>query len=176
MALQTVMYVASVFGEQELKLETSTLIVAILIIQLVGVLGAWLFSRLSARYGNTAGIAVALVIWIGVCVGAYYLPEKNYGGFYALGAAVGLVMGGSQSLSRSTYSKLLPATEDHASFFSFYDVTEKLSIVVGTFVWGLFDTLFGNMRTGIIALAVFFVLGLVVLRTVKDVKLKPLKG
>ncbi|HYG14261.1 MAG TPA: MFS transporter [Bacteroidia bacterium] len=174
MGLQTVMYVASVFGEVVIKLETIHLIITILIIQLVGVLGAILFSRLSARFGNVASITVALILWMVICGGAYILPEKNFPGFAALGGLVGLVMGGSQAISRSTYAKLLPVeTEDHASFFSFYDVTEKLSIVIGTFVWGLIDNLL-DMRSGIFALAVFFVLGIIVLRRVRDVRLSGL--
>ncbi len=175
MALQTVMYVASVYGEKEIQLETTNLIITILIIQLVAILGAVLFSRLSAWYGNVISLSTALVIWVGICVGAYFLPAKDYTGFYILGAAVGLVMGGSQAISRSTYSKLLPAdTEDHASFFSFYDVAEKLSIVLGMFVWGLIDNMI-DMRSGILALVTFFVIGLVLMQTVKDEKLAPIK-
>jgi MFS transporter, UMF1 family len=176
MGLQTVMYVASQYGEKVIQLETVNLIITILIIQLVAIGGAVLFSRLSAKLGNIASLSIALVIWVGICIGAYYLPAKDYTGFYLLGAAVGLVMGGSQALSRSTYSKLLPVdTEDHTSFFSFYDVTEKLSIVLGTFVWGLIDNLL-DMRTGILALIIFFIFGLIFLQVVKDKKLNPLKA
>lgn len=172
MALQTVMYVASVYGEKDIKLDTASLITAILIIQLVAVGGAVLFSRLSAHFGNVMSVSTALVIWVGICIGAYYLPEGDATGFYVLGGLVGLVMGGSQAISRSTYSKLLPTeTSDHASFFSFFDVTEKLSIVVGMFVWGLMDNLV-DRRTGILALVVFFVLGLLLLQRVKDDKIK----
>ncbi len=175
MALQTVMYVASVYGEKEIQLETTNLIITILIIQLVAILGAVIFSRISSKFGNIVSLSIALIIWVGICVGAYFLPAKDYTGFYILGAAVGLVMGGSQAISRSTYSKLLPHdTEDHASFFSFYDVAEKLSIVLGMFVWGLIDNLF-DMRSGILALVTFFVIGLALMQTVKDEKLAPAK-
>jgi MFS transporter, UMF1 family len=176
MGLQTVMYVASQYGEKVIQLETTNLIITILIIQLVAIGGAVLFSRISAWFGNVPSLTIALVIWVGICIAAYYLPVKDYTGFYILGAAVGLVMGGSQSLSRSTYSKLLPTdTEDHTSFFSFYDVTEKLSIVLGTFVWGLIDNLL-DMRTGILALIIFFIIGLILLQVVKDKKLKPISS
>ena len=173
MALQTVMYVASVFGSEVVKLETSELIITILLIQLVAIGGAFIFSRLSAKYGNIISLSIALAIWVIVSSGAYFLNEGDSNLFYILGASVGLVMGGAQSLSRSTYAKLLPAdTEDHASFFSFYDVAEKLSIVFGTFVWGFIDNLFG-MRNGLFALVLFFIVGIVLLQAVKDDKLKP---
>lgn len=175
MALQTVMYVASVFGSEVVKLETSELIITILLIQLVAIGGAFIFSRLSAKYGNIISLTIALAIWVVVSSGAYFLNEGDSNLFYILGASVGLVMGGAQSLSRSTYAKLLPAdTEDHASFFSFYDVAEKLSIVLGTFVWGFIDNLFG-MRNGLFALVLFFIVGIVLLQAVKDTKLKPAK-
>ncbi len=173
MALQTVMYVASIFGSEVVKLETSELIITILLIQLVAIGGAFLFSRLSAKYGNIKSLTVALIIWSFIGAGAYFIGEGNSTRFYILGALVGLVMGGAQSLSRSSYAKLLPTdTEDHASFFSFYDVAEKLSIVLGTFVWGFIDNLFG-MRNGLFALVVFFIIGIILLQTVKDDKLKP---
>lgn len=173
MGLQTVMYVASVFGEEVIKLETTQLIITILLIQLVAIGGAVLFSRISSNFGNIFSITVALIIWVLVCIGAYLLPEKEYTGFYLLGSAVGLVMGGVQAISRSTYAKLVPKdTPDHASFFSFYDVTEKLSIVIGTFVWGLIDNLV-DMRSGILGLIVFFAIGLLMLQGVNDKRLKP---
>lgn len=173
MALQTVMYVASIFGSEVVKLETSELIITILLIQLVAVLGAFIFSRLSGAYGNIASLSVALIIWVGICIGAFYIGEGDSTMFYMLGAMVGLVMGGAQALSRSTFAKLLPTdTEDHASFFSFYDVAEKLSIVIGTFIWGYIEVLFGQ-RNGLFALVLFFVIGLILLQVVRDDKLRP---
>lgn len=173
MGLQTIMYIASIFGEKIIELETAQLIITILIIQLVGVGGSYLFSQLSKAKGNTFSLIISVILWVGICIGGYLLPAGEFVGFYILGALVGLVMGGIQAISRSTYSKLLPGdTEDHASFFSFFDVTEKIAIVIGMFVWGLIDNMVG-MRNGILALIIFFVMGLIILIRVKDDKLKP---
>jgi MFS transporter, UMF1 family len=164
--VQTVMYVATIFGIEELKLADSALIVTILIIQLVAIAGAYAFAYLSGRFGNIRALIVAVIIWIGICIGAYFIRSEV--DFYVLAAIVGSVMGGVQSLSRSTYSKLIPATTiDHASFFSFYDVTEKVSIVLGTLAYGLVAQLTGSMRNSILALIVFFVLGLIFLSMVR---------
>ncbi|NNM16532.1 MAG: MFS transporter, partial [Bacteroidia bacterium] len=129
MGVQTVMYVAALFGDKELKLESEQLIITILIIQFVAIGGAYLFSYLSSKFGNINTLIMAVLIWIGICIGAYNVYTVN--SFYILAVAVGLVMGGIQSLSRSTYSKILPKTEDHATYFSFYDVAEKIGIVIG---------------------------------------------
>lgn len=161
MAVQTVMYVATIFGSDELKMPGQSLIITILLIQLVAIPGAYGFSRLSEAVGNTYALMVAVVIWIGICAGAYYVQDQMQ--FFALAAVVGLVMGGIQSLSRSTYSKLIPATTDTASYFSFYDVTEKTSIVFGTLVYGLIEQLTGSMRNSVLALLVLFVIGFVLL-------------
>ncbi|MVM33719.1 MFS transporter [Spirosoma sp. HMF4905] len=161
MAVQTVMYVATIFGSDELKLPGQSLIITILLIQLVAIPGAYGFSRLSERLGNTHALMVAVLIWIGVCTAAYFVQTESQ--FFILAAVVGLVMGGIQSLSRSTYSKLIPATTDTASYFSFYDVTEKTSIVFGTLVYGLIEQLTGSMRNSILALLVLFVIGFVLL-------------
>ncbi|WP_162426947.1 MFS transporter [Pontibacter pudoricolor] len=166
MGVQTVMYVATIFGIEELKLADSALIVTILIIQLVAIAGAYAFAFLSGKFGNIRALIVAVIIWIGICIGAYFIRSEV--DFYVLAAIVGSVMGGVQSLSRSTYSKLIPATTiDHASFFSFYDVTEKVSIVLGTLAYGLVAQLTGSMRNSILALIVFFVLGLIFLSMVR---------
>ena len=161
MGVQTVMYVATIFGSDELKLPGQSLIIIILLIQVVAIPGAFGFSWLSARIGNTYALMTAVVIWIGVCAAAYYIQTESQ--FFALAAIVGLVMGGIQSLSRSTYSKLIPATTDTASYFSFYDVTEKTSIVFGTLVYGLIEQITGSMRNSVLALLVLFVIGLVLL-------------
>lgn len=161
MAVQTVMYVATIFGSDELKLPGQSLIITVLLIQLVAIPGAYGFSRLSEWLGNTYALMTAVLIWIAVCAGAYYVQTQTQ--FFMLAAVVGLVMGGIQSLSRSTYSKLIPVTKDTASYFSFYDVTEKTSIVFGTLVYGLIEQLTGSMRNSILALLLLFILGFILL-------------
>src|SRR5690606_6624663 len=124
--------------------------------------GAYLFSRVSARTGNKRALLIMIAIWIGICVVAYFIQTPSQ--FYVLAAVVGLVMGGIQSLSRATYSKLIPAnTINHASYFSFYDVTFNLSIVFGTFSYGLINQLTGSMRYSALVLALYFVVGMVLL-------------
>ena len=165
MAVQTVMYIAGLFGDKELHLPADKLIITILVIQLVAIGGAYLFSKLSSRFGNIRALMIAVVAWIGICIGAWFVYD--FTGFVIVAFCVGMVMGGIQSLSRSTYSKMLPETNDHASFFSFYAVTEKLAIVFGTLTYGLIEELTGSMRNSILALIVFFILGLIGLMTVK---------
>jgi UMF1 family MFS transporter len=169
MGVQTVMYVATIFGSDELKMEGQSLIITILLIQLVAIPGAYGFSRLSERIGNTHALMVAVVIWIGICAGAYFVQTQAQ--FFALASVVGLVMGGIQSLSRSTYSKLIPATTETASYFSFYDVTEKLSIVLGTLVYGLIEQLTGSMRNSVLGLLVLFVVGFLLLWRIPSQKM-----
>lgn len=164
MGVQTVMLAATLYGKSELGIPTENLIVAILIIQLVAIAGAWLIARLSGRIGNLNTLMLCVVVWIGICVAGYLIPARNPPAFYALAGVVGFVMGGIQSLARSTYSKLMPPTRDTASFFSFYDVSEKLSIVIGMFSFGLVQELTGSQRNAVLALMVFFVLGLILLR------------
>ncbi len=165
MGVQTVMLVAANFGEKILKLGTAKLIITILIIQLVAIFGATIMSRLSKIYGNIKVLMFVLIIWMLVCISAYFIQNDSQ--FYVLAAIVGLVMGGIQSLSRSTYSKFLPEnTPDTASFFSFYDVTEKIAIVMGLFSFGFIEELTGNMRNSTLFLVVFFAIGLVLLWSV----------
>lgn len=164
MGVQTVMLVAIDFGIKVLNLENIKLIITAVIIQLVAIIGAVGMSRLSAKYGNFRVIIITVFLWIGVCIAAYFITTEYH--FYILAALVGLVMGGIQSLSRSTYSKLMPDTKDTASFFSFYDVTEKLAIVIGLFSFGIiedFTQKHGGMRNSVLILIVFFVLGLLML-------------
>jgi UMF1 family MFS transporter len=158
MGVQTVMLVAIDFGIKELKLENTKLIITAVIIQIVAIVGAIGMSRLSALYGNIKILALTVCLWIAVCIAGYFMQTELH--FYIIASLVGLVMGGIQSLSRSTYSKLMPETKDTASFFSFYDVTEKFAIVIGLFSFGLIEGLTQNMRNSILALVVFFVLGL----------------
>lgn len=169
MGVQTVMYVATLFGIEVLKLPSEALIITILIIQLVAIAGAYGFAALSARYGNIRALIIAVIVWIGICVAAYFITTAME--FYILAAVVGSVMGGIQSLSRSTYSKLIPATtQDHASYFSFYDVTEKISIMLGTLAYGAIAQATGSMRYSILALVLFFALGLIFLSLIKGKK------
>lgn len=157
--VQTVMYLAALFGTDVLHLSSNVLIATFLVIQLVGALGAWLFARVSGRIGNRQTLIVMNVTWIGICIGAYYTTTAVQ--FYVLAVFVGLVMGGIQSLSRATYSKLIPRNAiAHASYFSFYDVAFNVSIVIGVFSFGLIDHLTGNMRYSALFLALYFILGL----------------
>jgi len=161
MGVQTVMLAATAFGKKVLNLETSQLISIILIIQLVAIAGAYIMSKLSEKFGNLQVLLFVVFIWIGVCIAAYFTQTATQ--FYILAGIVGLVMGGIQSLSRSTYSKLMPTTHDTASFFSFYDVTEKIAIVIGMFSFGFIDQITGSMRNSILALLVFFAGGAIIL-------------
>ena len=161
MGVQTVMLVAIDFGIKILKLADDKLIITAVIIQLVAIAGAVAMSKLSATYGNIKVLIFTVLLWIGVCITGYFITTEVH--FYILASLVGLVMGGIQSLSRSTYSKFMPETKDTASFFSFYDVTEKLAIVIGLFSFGLIEGLTGNMRNSLLALIVFFALGLLML-------------
>jgi UMF1 family MFS transporter len=171
MAVQTVMLVATYFGEQEINWEnseqkTTGLIVSILVIQIVAVFGALFTSLLANIWGNIKTLIVINSIWIFICIGAYFVTEPYQ--FYTVAAIVGLVMGGIQSLSRSTFSKLIPETKDTTSFFSFYDVAEKIGIVIGMLIYGFIDQITGSMRNAILFLVVFFATGVLLLfRTLK---------
>lgn len=171
MGVQTVMYVATIFGDKELHLESTALIITILLLQVVGILGAYLFAKLSERIGNTRALSWSVFIWMCICVAGYFVQAGW--SFYALAAVIGLTMGAIQSLSRSTYSKIIPEnTPNTAAFFSFFDVTEKLSIVIGTAVFGIIAQITGSMRNSILSLIVFFVLGLLFLLTLRGKKLR----
>jgi len=175
MGVQTIMLAAANFGEKVMNLGTAKLIMIILIIQIVAIFGAILMSKLSEKFGNIKVLILVVLIWIGVCVFAYGITTENQ--FFVTAAVVGLVMGGIQSLSRSTFSKLIPEnTPDTASFFSFYDVTEKLAIVAGLFSFGFIEELTGNMRNSIIALGCFFIIGLLILFMVLNAERKSQKN
>jgi len=161
MGVQTVMLVAIDFGIKELQLENSKLIITAVIIQVVAIAGAFGMSRLSAVFGNIKVLIFTVMLWIAVCIAGYFMQTELH--FYIIASLVGLVMGGIQSLSRSTYSKLMPETKDTASFFSFYEFTEKLAIVIGLFSFGLIEGITHSMRNSILALIVFFALGLLFL-------------
>ena len=169
--VQTIILLATIFGSIELGLGTTNLIVTVLLIQFVAILGAYVFSKVSKKYGNFKAIKITLVIWILVCLAAFMLEKElpnvqNY--FYALGGLLGLVLGAIQSLTRSTYSKLLPKTQENATYFSFYDVTEKIAIVLGTFVFGFLIYLTGSMQWSVLSLGLFFIASLVVLSKLKS--------
>ncbi|WP_286895749.1 MULTISPECIES: MFS transporter [Sphingobacterium] len=160
--VQTLMIVASSFGEKILHLGAERLIATILLIQLVAILGAFLMSYLSTLFGNIKVLIVVVMIWIGICIAAFYLSTPLQ--FYIIAALVGLVMGGIQSLSRSTYSKLIPTDiKDTTAFFSFYDVTEKVAIVIGLFSFGFIEQVTHNIRYSALVLSLFFVIGLLLL-------------
>jgi len=161
MGILTTMFMAATFGEKELGLKEGILIPTIMIIQLVAMFGAWFFARLSGRIGNLGAMIVSVIIWILVCAYAFTITHAT--GFVIAAFFIGLVMGGSQSLARSTYSKMLPETTDHTSFFSFYDVTEKLATVAGTFSFGIIEAITGSMRYSVLAITVFFGVGLIFL-------------
>ncbi len=171
MGVQTVMLLATLFGSKELKLESGQLIPILLIIQFVAIIGATVFARLSEKKGNIFSLCTMIIIWMGVCVFAYTITSVNE--FYIVAVLVGLVMGGIQSLSRATFSKLLPAsTTEHASYFSFYDVTFHMSVVLGTFSYGIIEQISGSMRNSTLALASYFIIGFVILIFVKMPKIK----
>ncbi|MEO8415067.1 MAG: MFS transporter, partial [Ginsengibacter sp.] len=169
MGVQTIMLVAALFGSKQLKLPTEKLIITILIIQIVAIAGAHLMAKLSEKFGNFQTLLSVVIIWVLVCLGAYEIATISDRGvnaemyFYILAAVVGLVMGGIQSLSRSTYSKLMPVTKDTTSFFSFYDVTEKIGIVIGMFSFGLIEELTGSMKNSVLAVMCFFIIGFIIL-------------
>ncbi len=154
----------TLFGQEALGLPADKLIITILLMQFVAVAGATIISRLSNRFGNISTLMAVVLLWVVICISAYVVARLKESGhevelyFYAVAVGVGLIMGGVQALSRSTYSKLMPPTRDTASFFSFYDVTEKISIVIGIFTFGYIDEIFG-MKNSVLMLIVFFALG-----------------
>lgn len=173
MAVQTVMLIATYFGEEEIQWgsdgeRTMGLIISILLIQLVAILGATLTAKLSSALGNIRTLILVNLLWTAICWYAYFVVTPT--DFYIAAGFVGLVMGGIQALSRSTYSKYLPETTDTTSFFSFYDVAEKIGIVIGTFLYGYVAQATGSMRNAIIFLGLFFLLGAFLLIRVKTEK------
>jgi UMF1 family MFS transporter len=169
--VQTIILMAGIFGTI-LGLETANLIGTILLVQFVGILGAFVFSRLSNKIGNIKTLKITIAIWGLVCFIGFNLTKDTpnidiY--FYVLGALIGLVMGAIQSLARSTYSKLLPKTDDTASYFSFFDVTEKIALVVGMVTFGLLTSFF-TIQSSVLALGVFFLGAFITLSTIKKTK------
>lgn len=170
MGVQTIMLAATLYGKSELNIPTTNLILAILIIQIVAIPGAHLMAKLASKWGNFNTIMMAILIWIGGCIMGYYLPRNAIIPFYTLAIVVGFVMGGIQSVSRSTYSKLMPETHDTTSYFSFFDVTEKVAIVIGMFSFGFINEITGSQRNSILAITLFFIIGLVLLYRTSKLK------
>jgi UMF1 family MFS transporter len=171
--VQTIILLATIFGSTELGLKAIDLIITVLLIQIVAIAGAYVFSKISKKKGNILALKITIFIWMIVCFCAFLLHKELpnvaiY--FYSLGAVLGLVLGAIQSLARSTYSKLLPETQDHATYFSFYDVTEKIAIVLGTLVYGLLFAITDSMQWSVLCLALFFLASFIVLSTMKKTK------
>lgn len=163
MGVQTVMLAATLYGKSELAIPTENLIVAILIIQIIAILGSWLISKVSSKIGNIPTLILCVLFWIGNCYFGYKIPSNDVNSFYLLATSVGFVMGGIQSLSRSTYAKLMPVTHDTTSYFSFYDVAEKIAIVIGMFSFGFIQSITQSQRMSVLTLISFFIVGLILL-------------
>ncbi len=173
-AAQTIFYVAGLFGSKELGLPSGKLIMTILVIQIVGIFGALVFSKISGFIGNIKALQVILAIWIGITIGAYLLNKNNPNvdiHFYILAGFVGMVMGSIQALSRSTYSKMIPEdTQQHATYFSFYDFSEKIAIVLGTFSFGALEAITGSMKSAVLLMSFVFLLSMIILQFIRDKK------
>jgi len=160
--VQTVMLLATIFASKAVKWpkggEISGLIIAILIIQILAAIGAKIMSNVSLKIGNISTLKISVLVWIILCTGAYFISTPTQ--FYIMASGVGLVMGGIQSIARSTYSLYLPETTDHASYFSFYDVSEKIGIVIGMGFFALTEYCFDDIRYSVISVAMFFIIGL----------------
>ena len=168
-ALQTVLLIAAYFGEQEIIWpegeKTIGLIVSILLIQLIAIFGAIFTSKLSEKFGNIFTLIILNLFWAFLCIGAYFINQPLE--FYIAAGLVGLVMGGIQALSRSTFSKMIPKTENTTSYFSFFDVSQKISIVFGMTLFAFLDQITGSMRTSILVFVVIFLLGAFLLKRIK---------
>ena len=165
MAVQTIMLMASSFGIKEVKLATDELIVAIILVQIIAIPGSFIFSRLCQSFGNVKVLLLATSLWTGVCLFAYFLVDGSTMFFIAAGI-IGFMMGGTQSVNRSTYAKMLPDTEDTTSYFSFYEVLEKTGVVIGLFSWGYIEGFTGSMRNSLLVLIAFFAVAMVLLASI----------
>jgi MFS transporter, UMF1 family len=170
MGVQTVMFMAASFGEKEVHLNITQLITTVLLLEYLGIGGAFLFAWISKKAGNLKALGLAIFIWILICTGSYFIKTPLH--FYMAAFFIGLVMGGIQSLSRSTYAKMIPKTENNAGYFSFYDVCEKTAMMCGLVIYGYLDNLTGSMRHSIIWLALCFTIGLFLLIRVYKFNLK----
>ena len=170
-ALQTVILIATYFGEEEIvwassEQKTIGLIVSIMLIQIVGIFGAYATAAASKRFGNISTLVVVNSIWAVLCIFAFFIRTPIE--FYIAAGGVGMVMGGIQALSRSTYSKLIPETNDTTSFFSFYDVTEKVGIIIGMSMFGTIDQITGSMRNAILFFVILFISGALLLSRIPN--------
>ncbi len=165
MGVQTVMFMASSFGDKEIHLTITQLIITVLLLEYLGIAGAFLFAWISKKIGNIPALMIAVTMWIMICAGSYFIITPMH--FYIAAFFIGLVMGGIQSLSRSTYAKMIPQTHNNAAYFSFYDVCEKTAMMFGLVMWGYLDNLTGSMRNSIVALGIWFTIGLIFLFLVK---------
>ena len=169
--MQTIFLMATLFGKSEINLEQDKLIMTLLLIQIEAIIGAVLFSRLSRKIGNKNVISIAIVLWIVACLSAYFLNKENPNveyQFYVIAGIIGLVMGGLQAMSRSTYSKLLPENSmDNTTYFSFYDVLEKIAIIIGTFIFATIIEHYHNMRYAALSMSLFFFVGLILIQFLK---------
>lgn len=159
LAMQTIFLMAAMFGSSEIGMEDSELIMTILLIQIEAILGAWLFSYLSGKIGNKITLLIGVFIWIMTCIIGYMIQPNHPDvkmHFYGMAALVGLVMGGLQALSRSTYAKLLPETNDTTTYFSFYDIFEKFALFLGLVIYGVLIEYTGGMKTSALAMGVSF--------------------
>ena len=161
MGVQTVMFMASSFGEKEVGMTITALIITVLLLEYLGIGGAFLFARISKAIGNIKTLMVLVSIWILICLGSYFIQTSTH--FFIAAFFIGMVMGGIQSMARSTFGKMIPKTGNNAGFFSFYDVCEKTAMMCGLILWGFLDNLTGNMRNSIFALALWFTIGLILL-------------
>lgn len=167
MGVQTIMYVATIFGVEVIGMVTSELIVLVLILQIVAILGAYIFSKISAVKGNIFAIKISILAWAVICTSAYFMGEGMKIQFYILGVFVGMMMGAIQSMSRSTYAKFIPMeTKDHASYFSFFETVEKFSISIGALVYAVIYQVTKTQQASALALAVFFIVGFVLIRKI----------
>lgn len=164
MGVQTVMLLAPLFADKEIGMGADEMIYIVLILQILAIGGAYFFAWLSKLKGNGFAISTTLMIWTFICISGYFMQDKI--SFYSLAAFLGFVMGGIQSISRSTYSKLIPVkAKDTASYFSFYDITEKLAIVIGSLSYGFIDQITGSMRYSMVFMSLFFIAGFIILQT-----------
>lgn len=167
MGVQTVMYVATLFGEDVVGMKTEQLIVLVLLLQIVAIGGAYVFSKISMKKGNIFAIKLSILVWTLICVVAFFMSLGMVTEFYVLGVFVGLMMGAIQSMSRSTYAKFIPKeTTDHASYFSFFETVEKFSIAIGSMTYGLINQLTGSMHYSALAMSLFFVIGFLIIRKI----------
>ena len=171
MGVQTIMLMATFFGTKELGLDDHVLIVAIILVQIIAIPGAFLFSRASEKFGNIPILIVATILWGAACVFVYGLVDGQYTFFFAAGL-IGFMMGGTQSLNRSTYSKMIPETKDTASYFSFYEVLEKGGIIIGMTCWGVLEGMSESMRDSVLMLTVFFAVSLLLLLSMPKLRKK----